>query len=166
MPFEQARQKLMSQTVDWGAPPPTLHIPSATGSPESGTTAPLLFTSVHNAPTTTNMEYVIEEPRQKTFVSSKDWTVDALLERGPRFHKIDRVSATGPLPNLLSAIETHERSGLPLIIEGWHKHKGWPKDIFTVDWFRERGQQGMHAVNTCCGTSQFFMLLLRRSESA
>ena len=150
MPFEQARRRLMSQTVEWGAPPPTRsHTAPATVLPESGTTP--LSSSVHDA-TATRMEYVVEDaPRSKSFVSSKDWTVDALLQQGPpSFKKVARISITEPSPKLRSAIEIHERSGQPLIIEGWHNHKNWPKDIFTVDWFREHGQQGTHAVLACC----------------
>ena len=157
----------MSQTVEWGAPPPTRsHTASATFPPESGTTTPLSSTRVHNA-TTTRMEYVVEDaPRSKSSVSSKDWTVDALLQHGPptrSFKKVARISITESLPKLRSAIEFHERSGKPLIIEGLHNHENWPKDIFTVDWFREHGQQGAHAVIACC-YSQFSYPF--RSESA
>jgi hypothetical protein len=150
MPFEQARQRLMSQTVEWGAPPPNRsHTAPATVPPESGTTTPLSSTRVHNATTTSRMEYVVEDaPRSKIFVSSKGWTVDALLQQGPSFKKVARISITEPLPKLRSAIEFYERSGRPLIIEGWHNHQNWPKDIFTVDWFRDNGQQGTYYA--CC----------------
>ncbi|KIM87236.1 hypothetical protein PILCRDRAFT_305221 [Piloderma croceum F 1598] len=150
MPFEQARRRLMSQTVEWGAPPPTRsHMAPATLPPESGTTTPLSSSVHRNATTTSRMEYVVEDaPRSKIFVSSKDWTVDALLQQGPpSFKKVARISIKEPLPKLRSAIEFHERSGQPLIIEGWHNHKDWPMDIFTVDWFREHGQQEAKARN-------------------
>jgi hypothetical protein len=135
--------------VNWGAPPPNSHIPSATEPSILGSVSPLPTRDqpLTNATTTTSMEYVVaEQSRSRIFVSSKDWTVDALVKRGPRFREVPRVSALQPLPKLVAAIETHERSGVPLIIEGWHKHPEWPKNKFTVDWFREHGQQGTHAV--------------------
>lgn len=139
----------MSQNADWGAPPPTHgHIPSVTLPPKSGT-----ITLVEPTTTTAGMDHVVaERPRSKTFVSSKGWTVDTLVGRGPRFQKVPRVSARSP--RLFSKIKEHERSGIPLIIQGWHKHGKWPKEMFTVDWFREHGQQGMHAVHVGGATSE------------
>jgi hypothetical protein len=148
MPLESMRQRLIAQTRDWGAPPPVLgHVPATTPS-NLGTTPPLLATepSVSDATTTVNMECVVTEPSHSKIISSKDWTVDALVKRGPRFQKVPRVSATAPIPQLCSAIEHHERNGIPLIIEGWHRHRKWDKKLFTVDWFREHGRQGALAV--------------------
>jgi hypothetical protein len=130
----------MLQTVEWGAPPPTIgHNPPATTS-ELGTTSPL---SPSTDATTKKMEYVVAEvPPSKTCVSSEGWTVDKLVGSAQRFRKVPRVSALASTQTLLSAIEDYERSGIPLIIEGWHKHQNWPKDIFSVHWFGEHGQTG------------------------
>lgn len=99
-----------------------------------------------DATTAVNMDYVVTEPPHSKIISSKDWTVDALVKRGPRFQRVPRVSATAPVSRLCSVIEDHERTGIPLIIEGWHKHRKWDKKLFTVDWFREHGRQGVLAV--------------------
>ena len=157
MPFESLRKKLISQQVDWGASPPTHgHISSATALPKSGTIPPQSpLEPLPDATTTTAMEYVaVERSRSKCSVSSKDWTIDGLIKRGPRFQKVPRVSALMSSKQLLAAIEHHECSGTPLIIEGWHKHPKWPKKQFTVDWLREHGRQGTHAVYLGDATSR------------
>ena len=39
--------------------------------------------------------------------------------------------------DLLRKLEEHEMSGVPLIVEDWHKHQHWPGDLFNLDWLLE-----------------------------
>lgn len=148
MPLEERRRQLMSINTDWGVPCLLSMSKSGSAAPEEPGTSTDLNKALQDATIAApNMEYeVTQQTRPKIFVSSKDWSVGGLLQQGEsRFKEVPRVSALAPL-ELLSAIQQHEESGIPLIIEDWHKHPKWPKDKFTLDWFREHGQQGAVAV--------------------
>ncbi|KAH7912236.1 hypothetical protein BJ138DRAFT_1084054 [Hygrophoropsis aurantiaca] len=82
---------------------------------------------------------------KKTFVTTKDWTLQNLVECAPHFRCIPRVSLQDP--NLYKTIDYHEKEGIPLIIEGWQNHHKWPKDMFTLEWLREHGDQNAYARN-------------------
>ncbi|KAH9951236.1 hypothetical protein B0H21DRAFT_685285 [Amylocystis lapponica] len=71
---------------------------------------------------------------RRAFITSKGWSLDGLLDKGEKFRHINRVSALGPAEDVSRAIERHEQDGIPLIIEGWHKRKDWPADIFNIQW--------------------------------
>lgn len=81
-------------------------------------------------------------PSQPRF-TCEGWTVEHLLAQGKRFVAVPRVSATSSANTLVNAIEESERTGVPLVIEGWHNHSKWPKDKFSLDWLRENGDQGV-----------------------
>lgn len=66
-------------------------------------------------------------------ISSKYWTFDGLRKRGERFEPVKRISASLPKATLLHYLEDYEAHGTPLIIEDWHKHDNWPKDLFDID---------------------------------
>lgn len=66
-------------------------------------------------------------------ISSKDWTLASLMNRS-NFKAVQRVSALLPPEQLLLVLERYERKGEPLIIEGWHDHANWLKDLFDIDW--------------------------------
>lgn len=168
--MEQVRQRLMSETVEWGSTPPNhpsplselVHAPVNIIS-----RGELLATALPDAPTASqksaspDMEYVLEhQGPPKTTISSKDWTVDGLVERGKRFEKVARVSIHASSAEVAAAIEYHELAGTPLIIEGLHKHKSWPKEMFEIDWFREHGEKGMsvHSLVAQSCLTQSFML--------
>lgn len=74
-----------------------------------------------------------EEPVRAPIISSRDWNFRELLEEGPRFEKVHRISALMPAEDLLRAIDAYEGSDKPLIIEGWHEHPAWPNDLFDID---------------------------------
>ena len=67
--------------------------------------------------------------------STKGWTLDGIIEEGDNFHHVERVSATAP--DLLDKIKKSEANGVPLVIEGFHKHPKWPQHMFTIDQFVE-----------------------------
>lgn len=146
MPFESFRKRLMMQTFTWGDAPPGTYV-TATASgvrPDLGKPSNPNPVALSNATATTQMSYVVADSvRQKISISSQDWTsAPALVKQGKRFELVPRVSISAH--ELSSTIQAHERSGVPLIIEGLHKHTEWPKDMFHIDWLREHGQQGAH----------------------
>jgi hypothetical protein len=66
--------------------------------------------------------------------STRGWSLDLLLETGPNFHGVHRVSATSP--DLGDTIRNvFEVKGRPLVIEGFHQHPQWPKEMFTLEHF-------------------------------
>lgn len=87
------------------------------------------------------MQYVVRKqaPTLKDLTTTRGWSLDSLVNSGERFQEVPRVSAS--TPDLLTVIESYERRGVPLIIEGWHKEPTWPHDIFTLDWFEQHGPQ-------------------------
>lgn len=78
-------------------------------------------------------------------ISSKYWTFDGLRQQSKRFQPVKRISASLPNATLLHYLEEYEAHGKPLIIEDWHKHPNWPKDLFDIDRLLEHnGHQSEH----------------------
>ncbi|EIN07219.1 hypothetical protein PUNSTDRAFT_71453, partial [Punctularia strigosozonata HHB-11173 SS5] len=65
-------------------------------------------------------------------LSTKGWVLEELVRDSSNFQHVLRVRCNDP--NLLVIIEDHERRAEPFIIEGWHEHPQWPRELFTVDW--------------------------------
>ena len=72
-------------------------------------------------------------PPMPSGISSKCWTFEHLHKQGRRFKPVKRISALIPEEVLLHRLAEYERDGEPLIIENWHKHPKWPKELFDVD---------------------------------
>lgn len=71
-----------------------------------------------------------------TMTSTRGWSLNLLLETGPNFHDVRRVSATSPdLGDTIRNI--FEIKGRPLVIEGFHQHPQWPKEMFTLEHFEK-----------------------------
>jgi hypothetical protein len=80
-------------------------------------------------------------------ISTEGWTLESLVMLSENFHPIERVKATGPHEDIQRAIIQYEEEGIPMIIEGWQEHEKWPKDLFTLDFFREHtpgGESSQH----------------------
>ena len=82
-------------------------------------------------------------PALKTTVSSRDWSVERLVESGGKhFKPITRVSVVEkPLHEVRKIISEYEKGGIPLVVGDWHKLESWPKHLFNVDWLLEHGEQ-------------------------
>ena len=76
---------------------------------------------------------------QDPFLTSAGWSLNELVTRGPRFREIPRVSVSDQ--NLEATIRQHEASGVPLVIEGIHKHETWPIAMFDIQWLRDNSNQ-------------------------
>ena len=66
-------------------------------------------------------------------VSTKGWTLDSLIKSNGNFCAVERVPARSDA--LLDIVKKHERNGVPLVIEGFHEHKKWPANMFTLEGF-------------------------------
>ncbi|KAF7967218.1 hypothetical protein HWV62_35148 [Athelia sp. TMB] len=100
---------------------------------------------------TNTMRSGLTEPPASTkiLISTRDWeSAEALVQRGRRFKLTRRVDVMASSEEqIASAIQQHERSGEPLILENMHKHPNWLGDGFHVDWLRENGEQEARARN-------------------
>jgi hypothetical protein len=76
---------------------------------------------------------------QDPFLTSAGWSLNGLLARGRRFREIPRVSVSDQ--SLDVTIRQHEASGVPLVIEGMHKHETWPIAMFDIQWLRDNSKQ-------------------------
>ncbi|OAX38638.1 hypothetical protein K503DRAFT_691203, partial [Rhizopogon vinicolor AM-OR11-026] len=83
--------------------------------------------------------------RTKGLITTKGWTLAGLVNKAPNFHPVNRVHCRDP--GLIQTIRTHENSGTPLIIQGFHEHESWPTHLFTLDWLNEHGNPGASARN-------------------
>jgi hypothetical protein len=82
-------------------------------------------------------------------ISTKGWTFESVLQHGERFRPIERIKATASEADIQKAIRRYEDEGIPMIIEGWHKHEQWPKDMFSLDFFKKHCGTGMFWPCSC-----------------
>lgn len=75
-------------------------------------------------------------------ISTEGWSLEFLVSLSENFHPIERVKATALKDDIAQAIARYEEDGIPTIIEGWHEHEQWPKEMFTLDFFREHTPGG------------------------
>lgn len=66
-------------------------------------------------------------------LTSRGWTLRNLVDSHNNFKDVTRISAHASSAELLGAISDHERSGTPLVIEGYHDLPSWPRDQFTLE---------------------------------
>lgn len=84
--------------------------------------------------------HAAKHPLTKGLITTKGWTLSGLVKKASNFYPVDRIHFRDP--GLMQKIQTHEDSGVPLIIQGFHEHKDWPTDLFTLDWLNEHGKPG------------------------
>lgn len=159
MTIESRRKEIMSKSRTWGETveplPHTLEGPYPPPSQKPDTPALLLKDSedtimndrvgdqaredrqlpdeVEDAPLYSDVLCGLLDPTL-AMTSTRGWSLDLLLETGPNFHNVHRVSATSPdLGNTIRNV--FELKGRPLVIEGFHQHPRWPKEMFTLEHF-------------------------------
>jgi hypothetical protein len=76
-------------------------------------------------------------------ISTKGWTLNSLINKSINFHRVSRVSVLSD--TMLQFIDDHEKSGVPLVIEGCHKHPMWSTDEFTLDSFASVSSKGQQS---------------------
>lgn len=148
------RHKLMQNSTEWGKAPDGNARKSPILSPMTGPSrsqtkpknqavrrAQISFSTEARAVNTqvaSNPSSDLSPPTPlKASITTRDWTLEGLIAKGKRFREIPRVSAQQSGDVLKGTIEKHEQSGVPLIIEGWHKHHKWSSDIFDVHWLEK-----------------------------
>ncbi|EIW85075.1 hypothetical protein CONPUDRAFT_47026 [Coniophora puteana RWD-64-598 SS2] len=77
--------------------------------------------------------------------TTRDWTLDKLLEMSTNFRRIRRIHAR--CADLKEITEKHESEGVPLIIEGYQTHPHWPSDVFSPEGFIENGNPVVNVRN-------------------
>ncbi|KAJ7046936.1 hypothetical protein C8F04DRAFT_214948 [Mycena alexandri] len=86
-----------------------------------------------------------------TMSSCRDWSLDALVRQSKNFVAVPRVRWSATKPTEIQ-IQEHEDAnrGVPLVVEGLHKHPHWLKDKFTPEWLeRHHGRDVISARNVC-----------------
>jgi methionine synthase II (cobalamin-independent) len=68
-------------------------------------------------------------------MATKGWSLDSLISSSRTFRAVDRVPASSS--ELSEVIKDHERTGLPLVVEGFHRHENWPTKMFTIEGFEK-----------------------------
>ena len=86
-------------------------------------------------------------PNKKSPYSCKGWSLEDLLKKGKKFVEIPRVNALQSPDVLSKCIDEYEIKGIPMIIEGWHNHPQWPKNLFSVDWLLKHGPQSISSLS-------------------
>lgn len=67
-------------------------------------------------------------------ITTENWTLDSILQSSANFKPIARVEYDLAPPDLRAYITTAEGIGAPFVVEGCHKHKDWPNEMFTLEW--------------------------------
>lgn len=94
--------------------------------------------SISSSDVILNMNRTVPLSKSNPFISSKGWTLASLVGMADNFCEVPRESAFKP--ELQSIIAKYDCGGVPLIIDGWHKHPHWLPS-FNIDWFQTNGQQ-------------------------
>ncbi|KAM6500372.1 hypothetical protein JOM56_003386 [Amanita muscaria] len=87
-------------------------------------------------------------------VSIQEWTSDSLISHSPNFKSVRRVSALSDTAIISRELKTFESEGVPLIIEDWHKHTRWPKEEFTLEWFKSNCSPSIPVRNVIDGSDK------------
>lgn len=152
MGFEDTRRRLMSRPFGWGDCPPTqshggqnheeARARESNIALASATVETTFQTDSSSDPIALEMQVIRPPPPMSNDgFTCRGWSLENLLSSGKNFHPVKRVSSTDTA-EVLDAIQHHEDSGEPLIIEGYHTHPDWPQEEFGIDWFREHSQEG------------------------
>ncbi|KAJ7824687.1 hypothetical protein B0H13DRAFT_2443554, partial [Mycena leptocephala] len=79
----------------------------------------------------------------RAIISCQDWTLETLVRTSKNFYHVPRVrwSRTRSTAAQAAQIQEHEgaNQGVPLVVEGLHKHPEWIQDKFTPEWFEDNG---------------------------
>ncbi|KAJ7632753.1 hypothetical protein FB45DRAFT_1026885 [Roridomyces roridus] len=80
--------------------------------------------------------------------SCQGWSLESLLSQSNNFEPVPRVSWS-PTETTEAQIRRHERAnpGVPLVVDGLHRHPKWMKEKFTPAWFERNGPQEISVRN-------------------
>lgn len=153
MGIEDRRKKLLANGPKWGDRPQRRPHHVATVQPREEPQCGCLQATTRRASTPDaltiqDMNRVLDPlpPPNKCTISTYDWSLDNLVKYSDRFHPIPRISSSNSA--LTTKIDEFEKNGVPIIIEGLHKHPKWPKEQFNLDWFALHGGKGVFSAHT------------------
>ncbi|KAG5647260.1 hypothetical protein DXG03_000795 [Asterophora parasitica] len=141
MGIEERRKKLMAARPNWGDQPDPHHVQDIyTCSTTTSTDA-----SAVDDQTIPAMNNVVFPPQYDSVarITTKDWSLNRILASGKNFQRVPRVSSTATTKK----INESERNGLPLIIEGLHKHPEWKWTYFKPEWLEDHGPKEISVRN-------------------
>ena len=75
-------------------------------------------------------------------ITTVGWSLSNILESSNAFLPVPRIACNKV--DMQTEIDNHEKSGVPVIIEGLHEHTKWPKELFNIDSFKQevKGEVG------------------------
>lgn len=138
--MESWRSRLQARPISWGAFPPTY--PSAARVAASASQPQDCAASNKRAFDDLVPNVQLDPMATRT---TRDWTLDKLLEMSTNFRRIRRIHAR--CADLKEITERHESEGVPLIIEGYGTHPHWPSDVFSPEGFIENGNPDVNVRN-------------------
>jgi len=73
-----------------------------------------------------------------TRISTRGWNLKDLLARGGNFYEIPTADVTSLHDlEIQKLIERHEKSGIPLLMTGFHRRPSWDSVMFSAEWLRD-----------------------------
>ncbi|KAJ6502419.1 hypothetical protein C8R45DRAFT_619402 [Mycena sanguinolenta] len=78
----------------------------------------------------------------QAILTCKNWTLESLIQTSNNFYHVPRVKWS-QTKSVAAQIKNHDTKnpGVPLVVEGLHKHPRWLKDEFTPEWFQDNGPE-------------------------
>jgi hypothetical protein len=163
MGFEQRRSELMAKQPDWGdsPSPPSLSkqvewpSPRSQSGSEARESSALVATCDEDVdcepPQPVPDDLIMREPKARkkpivkprAMISCQDWTLETLVRTSKNFHHVPRIRGSRTR-STAAQIQEHEdaNQGVPLVVEGLHKHPEWIQHKFTPEWFEDNGPTG------------------------
>ncbi|KAF9304570.1 hypothetical protein BGZ74_001232 [Mortierella antarctica] len=78
------------------------------------------------------------DPAGQSSVDVGSMDYDSIMKLGYPFFSVDRLSATTKSDKLRREVERScVEAGVPIVIEGWHKHPEWKPELYTFDFLQE-----------------------------
>lgn len=82
-----------------------------------------------------------------TGIPPSQWEVKSMVKSSNNFNHVPRISASVSVNALLDKVREHEKSGVPLIIEGWHKRPDWDHALFSMTGFVADSTQSEYLIS-------------------
>jgi hypothetical protein len=71
-------------------------------------------------------------------VSTRGWTLENILARSANFYAVPSKNVEHLAADEIEfAVRDFEESGIPLLMQNWHKRPGWNPNLFSPLWLRD-----------------------------
>ncbi|KAG0091212.1 hypothetical protein BGZ92_001237 [Podila epicladia] len=89
------------------------------------------------------------DPAGQSSVDVGSMDYDSIMKLGYPFFSVDRLSATAKSTKLRREVERScVEAGVPIVIEGWHKHPEWKPELYTFSFLQEHFGASTHPGST------------------